>query len=133
MAKLFTFYIIAPISVLDVPVGGADMTLFTDFIKYNDSDEPIGRYSLNEYVSTVNTNRKLLYTLDGEYAYFGWNMSDLDNNMSNIKQLMAAYGYIAGGADFTNLDPNAFWILNADELDEWLSATPHNIVEEPII
>ena len=128
MAKVFTFYIVAPISVLDVPIGGSDMTVFTDFIKYDENDKPIGRYTLNEYCNTVNTNRKMLYTVNGEFAYFGWNLSDLSNNMVNIKALMAYYGYIPGGVDFTNLDPNAFWILNADEIDEWLKVSPHNIV-----
>jgi len=130
MAQLWTFYIVAPIGILDKPVGGDDMTIFTDFIKYDtDGITPIGRYSMHEYCDEGNTNRKLLYASDSEYAYFGWNLSDLNNNMSDIKALMAYYGYVAGGKDFTNDDRNAFWILNADEILEWLDTSPHNVAE----
>ena len=134
MAKIWTFYIIAPIGILDKPVGGDDMTIFTNFIKYDtDGITPIGRHSMIEYCNKVDTNRKLLYTSDGEYAYFGWNMSDLSNNIPHVKDFFTAYSYVAGGEDFTNIDPTAFWILNADEIDEWLTTSPHNVtvVEQP--
>ena len=130
MAVIFTHYAVMPISASYKSVGGIDYTVFTDFVKYDDSGYGIGRYTLLEYIEKVDTNRELEYTTDGEYFAFGWNFSDLNNQIPNLKQLMAHYGYVLGGEDFTNIDPLAYWVLNADEYAEWKSVSPRNITGE---
>ena len=131
MSVIYTHYTVMPISTLDKPVGGTDYTVFTDFVRYDTNGNAIGRYTLPEYIAELDTNRVLEYSTDGEYFAFGWNFSDLNNQIVNLKQLMSYYGYVLGGEDFTNIDPLAYWVLNADEYIEWKSVSPHNVI--PIV
>lgn len=126
MAILFTYYTVTPAETANIPVGGTDWTQLTAFIKRDEQGNPIGRYTLNEYVTEVDTNRVIMYSNDGQYIYFGWNFSDLENHIPSLKELMAYYGYTLGGANFESVNPKDYWILNPDELEQWMAVTPHN-------
>jgi len=83
----------------------------------------------------ANPNRKAIYTTDGLYFYYGMASSDLKNDTKDLKTF--AKGTVMklklGTEDFTSMVGDEFWVVNLTELEEWISLTPHNIVEEVIV
>ncbi len=102
-------FIVLPISALDIPIN---TTLFNNG-------------SIRDH-ETSNATRKIMYTTDGLYAFYGMEMSDLKNDTKDFKTFTKLAGLNLGTDDFTAIVGDEFWVLNAKELGEWLSISPHN-------
>ncbi len=101
-------FIVLPMTALDIAIN---TTLF------NNS-------SIREH-ETLNSTRKIMYTTDGLYAFYGMEMSDLKNDTKDFKTFTKTAGLSLGTEDFTSVVGDEFWVLNAKELGEWLLVSPH--------
>ena len=114
----FRDLLVAPITAIDTPIE-------TSYFSYLDENEVTQYHSVKSH--EVANGRKIKYTSDGLYFYYGLETSDLKNDIKDLKTFVKANGLVAGTDDFTLMVGNEFWILSADELDEWLAVSPHNV------
>ena len=106
-------FLVAPVSAIDTPIV----------------NNYFNGLSITSHIE-ANPNRKALYTVDGLYFYYGMQSSDLKNDTKDLKTFIKAAGLKLGTDDFTSIVGDEFWVLNLSELEEWVSLTPHNIIEE---
>ena len=120
-------FLVAPVTTLDTLIE-------TPVYEYNVLDEEgnvinTAHYSIKSH-EAAHPNRKIFYTIDGLYFFYGIKMSDLKNDVKDLKLFIKANGLVLGTEDFTSMEGNEFWVLNNDELDEWIEITPHNQIGE---
>lgn len=108
------------VSLLDLPVP------FADFLKED------GTYhSINSFCE--GTNYEPIYNHDKTRFWFGYELSDLYNVTSGLKQLLVEqYGQELGGMDFTTTGENKFWVLTYSERNRFLAENPNWVVGETI-
>ena len=121
-------FLIAPVTAIYTPIENS-------YFSYPEIDENLAATGITLYHSVnshmqYNTNRKALYTKDGMYFYYGMASSDLRNDTKDLKTFVKTAGLKLGADDFTSMVVDEFWVLNLSELEEWISVTPHNVVEE---
>ena len=111
-------FLVAPVTAIDTPIV----------------NNYFSGLSVTSHI-VANPNRKAIYTTDGLYFYYGMASSDLKNDTKDLKTF--AKGTVMklklGTEDFTSMVGDEFWVVNLTELEEWISLTPHNIVEEVIV
>ncbi len=126
-------FLVAPVTSMDTPIEN-------NYFSYSELDAlgvPTGVVLYHSITSHIqaNPNRKALFTSDGLYFYYGFAGSDLKNDTKDLKTF--AKGTVMklklGTEDFTAMVGDEFWVINLSELEEWISLTPHNIVEEVIV
>ena len=114
-------FLIAPVTVIDTPIEN-------DYFSNID-----GTYNSVASHAVSNPNRSIKYTTDGLYFYYGMASSDRKNDTKDLKTFIKANGLKLGTDDDTLMNGDEFWVLNLEELEEWVATTPHNIVEEIVL
>ncbi len=122
---------------LVAPVTAMDTQIQNNYFSYPELDLdglPTGATLYHSVTSHLlaNPNRSVKYTKDGLYFYYGMASSDRKNDTKDLKTFVKANGLKLGTEDDTLMVGDEFWVLNLSELEEWIKATPHNIVEEVI-
>ena len=118
-------FLIAPVTSMDTPIE-------TSMFSYSELDvngDPTGitlYHSVNSH-EAANPNRTAKYTKDNLYFIYGMSTSDLKNDTKDMKTFIKTAGIVLGTEDFTANLGNEFWVLNLEELEEWLSVNPHNL------
>ncbi len=110
-------FLVAPVTAIDTPIEN-------DYFSNTD-----GTYNSVSSHAVANSNRSIKYTTDGMYFYYGMASSDRKNDTKDLKTFIKANGLTLGTEDDTLMNGDEFWVLNLSELEEWISLTPHNIVE----
>lgn len=107
-----TNYIECGSDLLDKPVA------FPDFLKED------GRYfTILDYCEL--NNRAVIFNNDKTRFMFGYELSDLHNIFSGLKQLLTqTYGKELGGEDFKLTGADLFWIMTYSERLEFLKLNP---------
>lgn len=120
-------FIAIPLEGLDIAIYDAlNPTCFPHYYVYDvDEVTVIGGMTINEYL-IVNTNRKVKYTTDGIYCYWGLMIPLSSKGQEAVLNIMGT-GDLTFGEDFTNGETNKYFLMNEFELKEWLSVTPHMI------
>ena len=116
----FRDLLVAPITAIDTPIE-------TNYFSYLDENEVTQYHSVKSH--EVANGRKIKYTTDGLYFYYGLETSDLKNDTKDMKTFIKTAGLVLGTEDFTANLGTEFWMLSANELDEWLAVSPHNAPE----
>jgi len=122
-------FLIVPTTALDTPIYDSSNPLaFPHYLVYDENKAIIGGNSINEHI-LINPNRKVIYTADGKYCFFGVMMGFMKDAQVALKTIMGDAGLKIG----KELDDDAmdkYWVANELELKEWLEVTPHNIKGE---
>ena len=126
-------FLVAPVTSMNTPIENN----YFSYPELSADGVPTGAILFHSVTSHIqaNTNRKELITSDGLYFYYGFAGSDLKNDTKDLKTF--AKGTVMklslGTEDFTAMVGNEFWVLNLNELEEWVKLTPHNVEEEPVL
>ena len=128
-------FLVAPVTAIDTPIQNSYFSYTEPILDANGiwMGEFTTLYHSITSHSLANPNRKAIYTVDDLYFYYGMQSSDLKNDTKDLKTFVKANGLKLGTNDFTAIAGDEFWVLNLTELEEWISLTPHNIVEEVIV
>ncbi len=121
-------FLIAPVTAMDTQIENG----YFSYPELDANGVPTGvtlYHSVTSHIA-ANLNRKALYTKEGLYFYYGMASSDLKNDTKDLKTFVKTAGLNLGTDDFTSMVGDEFWVLNLSELEEWISLTPHNTVEE---
>lgn len=119
-------FIILPTVSLDIPIyDDVNPTAFEDYLVYDiDGITILGGMSINEH-ALANPNRKILYTLDGLYAYYGMQLGFMKYSELALTNIMKDAG-LKIGKELDDAAMDKYWVGNVPELYEWILSTPHN-------
>ena len=117
-------FTVAPVVVLDAPMRGKG------FEKYDEEGVLTGLMSIREKCDTSGARYQL--SNDGRYFIFGWELSDLANDLGKAKAFATENGMQLGGADFTNTTDGLVWFLTPSERNEFLAVNPMFVVSEEV-
>ena len=121
-------FIVLPVTALDTQIE----TLMFSYPELDVGGVPTGvtlYHSIRSHEQATAT-RKIMYTADQLYAFYGMTMSDLKNDTKDFKAFAKTAGLVLGGDDFTAMVGSEFWVINNPELNEWLAVSPHNVTVE---
>ena len=109
-------FTVAPVAVLDAPMRGKG------FEKLDEEGNSLGLMTIREKCATSGARYQL--SNDGRYFMFGWELSDLANDLAKAKAFATENGMQLGGADFTQTGDGLVWFLTPSERNEFLGVNP---------
>ncbi len=110
-------WVIAPVPLLDAPMRAKDF-----YKGEGDVEDATNYMSVRELCAK--SNAEAVLSNDGRYFYFGFEASDLTNDITRAKAFAQENGLQLGGGDFTRTGDGLVWILNYSETLEFLKVNP---------
>jgi len=121
--EVITVWSVMPVAMLDIPMSTPQFAL------YDADNNVVGYQTIKQHCDVTPASYRL--SNDGTHAIFGYEMSDLENDLSKAKALATEAGLKLGGKDFAKTAKNVVWLgLNYKEIQQFLAVNPMFAVDE---